>query len=300
MTKATPDARPGDEYAGELIVCGWDEVFILRPPGREKVWSWKAKDTIPEAAGQFRTTDECKPVNGGESILITSSTDGIALVERATGDVGFWTSVPNAHSAELLPCGRLAVASSGAEGGNRLLVFDLDRPEEALFTDELPWAHGVVWDARRERVWALGADELREYELRDWSSDAPSLVRSATFRLPAAGGHDLQPVPKTPLLSVTVNSGAFLFDRDELQFVSHPELGHAPGVKSISVNPLTGRTAFVQADGEHWWADGIRFLDPHGALRTPGGHCYKARWNAGRAISRPGVTTPRPGSPTRR
>ena len=32
---------------------------------------------------KFRSTDECKPVDGGSKILITSSSDGVALVEKA-------------------------------------------------------------------------------------------------------------------------------------------------------------------------------------------------------------------------
>jgi hypothetical protein len=30
----------------ELIVCGWDEVFILDPdhPDKGKLWSWRAAD----------------------------------------------------------------------------------------------------------------------------------------------------------------------------------------------------------------------------------------------------------------
>src|SRR5690606_33304036 len=74
--------------AQTLIACGWDEVFAIDvdEPSR-KVWSWKAADRpeLPEAYRDlFRTTDECKPVSG-DRVLIAASSDGAALVDRASG-----------------------------------------------------------------------------------------------------------------------------------------------------------------------------------------------------------------------
>src|SRR5215211_3031723 len=105
----------------ELIVCGWDEVFILdveaKPAGKNdrRVWTWRAQDR-PELPDEFkplfRTTDECKPDEDGGRILNTSSGSGVALVNRADGRVLFHARVLNAHSAELLPGNRVAVAAS--------------------------------------------------------------------------------------------------------------------------------------------------------------------------------------------
>src|SRR5688572_23608785 len=88
-------AGPGiDPAAGEIVVCGRDEVFIvdLSDP-TSKVWSWRAADRpeIPEELRpKFRTTDECKPLDGGARILITSSGGAAALVERSTGRALWW------------------------------------------------------------------------------------------------------------------------------------------------------------------------------------------------------------------
>ncbi len=106
----------------ELILCGDVEVYVLDlKAGGKKVWSWRAADhpEIPEVVRkQFRTTDDCKPVEGGSKILITSSGGGVALVERAGGRVLFWASVKDAHSTEMLPRNRVLMA--GADG-NRLV-----------------------------------------------------------------------------------------------------------------------------------------------------------------------------------
>jgi hypothetical protein len=72
-----PAFAQGADVEDELILCGWDVVAILKmsdPP--QKIWEWKA-DTCSTLPGllrtRFATTDDCKPVDGGEKVLITSS-----------------------------------------------------------------------------------------------------------------------------------------------------------------------------------------------------------------------------------
>lgn len=120
---------------GELLVCGWDEVYILNVETGAKSFSWKAADRPDLPASykdKFRTTDDCKAVSGNR-ILITASSDGIALVDRRSGKTIFWGICANVHSADLLPGDRIAVACSTREkGGNRLAIFDGHTPEGAL------------------------------------------------------------------------------------------------------------------------------------------------------------------------
>src|SRR5690242_14826423 len=70
-----------------VLVCGWDEVYILNIETGAKGFSWKAAERpeLPAAyKDKFRTTDECKAVAGGR-VLITASSDGVALVDRRSG-----------------------------------------------------------------------------------------------------------------------------------------------------------------------------------------------------------------------
>lgn len=269
----------------ELIVCGWDEVFILdaSDPGAEphKIWSWRAADRpeLPSSyRGKFLATDECKPV-AGNRILITASSDGIALVDRATGKTTFWSQCANAHSAELLPGERIAVACSVREsGGNRLAVFDARTPERELFSTELDSGHGAVWDRGRKILWALAGRELRAHSLADWDSQHPRLKLESGYALPDSGGHELIALHNSPLLAVTTNRSVWFFDRDSRKFTPHPELGGLPGVKGISIHPRTGQIAYVQADHPNWWSDKIRFLKPDRTVRLQGQRLYKVRW----------------------
>ena len=274
----------------ELILCGADEVFILSTwlrgiPNTGRIWSWRAADcpNLRDALhATFRSTDDCKPVEDGKRILITSSSNGVALVERATKRAVFNASVINAHSAEALPGGRIVVASSvsQSEKGNRLVLFDIAAPEKEIFSDPLVSAHGVVWDEKRRILWALGYDELRAYRLGGWETASPALERKGAFALPDTSGHDLSPIPGSPNLFVSTGEHCWYFDRDKGRFAPHDVLADARDVKSYSVNRWTGRIAYTQAEGTDWWTDRVHFLKPKGFLPLPGQRLYKVRWNA--------------------
>ena len=273
----------------QLIVCGWDEVYILDLADRDdsgprKVWSWRAagRDDLPEAYHSlFNTTDECKPFDEGRKILITSSGGAVAYVDRDSDRVLFYGRAANAHSADLLPAGRVAVAASHSQDGkgDRLIIFDQDQPEVELWSEELPWGHGAVWDEGRQVLWALSDDDLRVFELRSWDTDAPGLERVATVRLPERGGHDLYPVPGTPYLAFSTNRHCWLFDRDTREVLLHPDLGELAHVKSISQHPATGQRVHLMGEGGHWWSENLYFTKPADTLHVPGEHFYKARWN---------------------
>jgi hypothetical protein len=274
--------------ADELLVCGGDEVFAIEVShptqgAFKKTWSWHAKDCeeLPENLRKaFATTDDCKPIEGGRKVLISSSSGGCALVEKPSGHVLWSARVPNAHSLEALPGDRIVVASSTAKDGDRLVLFDLAHGGEPLWTTPLLAAHGVVWDISRYCLWALGHEELRRYELKDWKNDKPSLSMTASQRLPDEDGHELQPVPQSNKLVITTHSHVFLFDRDKAAFEPHPDLSDTVNVKCVTVHPVTGRTAYVQAapDGSAWWSDSVKFLSPAETLPLNSGKIYKVRW----------------------
>lgn len=281
--EGTPVVVPEPE---ELIVCGWDEVFILdvrtpiKSPPR-KVWSWTAKEcpNLPaELIGAFRTTDDCKPVAGGSQILITSSSGGVAVVDRATKRSLFHARVANAHSADVLPGGYVVVASSVHEEGNRLVLYRVGSGER-IFEDPLHSAHGAVWDDQRQLLWALGYDQLRAYRLIDGNAEKPSLEKAATYSLPDGGGHDLAPLPGTAELVLSTGKGVFRFDRDRHEFAPYAPIADLGSVKSVNVHPRTGRVAYIQADRPEWWSATIHFLNPKEDLELPGQRLYKARWN---------------------
>lgn len=267
----------------DLVVCGGSEVYIIgsastdSPP--KKLWTWKAADhpEIPEdARKRFYNTADCKPVRGGRQILIACSGGGVALVDRPSGKVKLSAVVRYAHSADILPHGRIVVAASTP--GNKLVVLDDKFPEKIACTVDLPFAHGVVYDRARRMLWALGDNEIRSYRLRAWYSKSPGLELSGTYPLPEGGGHDLYPVPGTAMLSVSVWGHCYLFDTVSHEIKPHDLLPKAYSVKSLSLNPDTGQLAYVRAQGANWWSDKIQLLNPGVTIQLPGERIYKARW----------------------
>src|SRR5688500_6271615 len=217
----------------ELIVCGWDEVFILAlgegpAPAPRKVWSWRAADSPeipPDMHPLFRTTDDCKPIDDGRRIIISSSGGAVALVDRATRRASFVARVTNAHSIEMLPGGRIAAAASvsTAGTGNRLVIFDGATGKE-LASDELRSAHGAVWDEARRTLWALGGDVLRGYTLGP-AGGPTRLERAFEVALPSEGGHDLVAITHCSRLFGSTVRRCFYFARERRQPVPHDTLG---------------------------------------------------------------------------
>ncbi len=273
----------------ELIVCGWDEVFILDMADREasipkKIWSWRAegREDLPEAFWpMFATTDECKPFDEGKKLLITSSSGAVALLDRAGDRILFYARVANAHSADLLPNGRVAVAASHSPDGtgDRLIIFDLAQPDKELWSEELPWAHGAAWDEDRQLLWSLSGHDIRVFELRDWERSAPKLKKVATIRLPERGGHDFYPVPGTPYLGISTRRHCWWFDRDTKEVLLHPVMGEMKGVKSMSQHSESGQIVYVKGEDGHWWSENLYFLEGEDLVHVDSEHFYKARWN---------------------
>jgi hypothetical protein len=281
------DGAKGGESVATLLACGGPQILMLSlrfVSGKAEIVSredWEAGQSpgMPaDMVARFKTTDDCKSIDGGSRILVTSSAGAVAIVERASRRTEFHAIVPGAHSAEVLPGGRVVAAASTAENGNRLIVFDRAKSGVELFTTPLVSAHGTHWIQSERTLWTLNRDELRAYELADWTSDKPSLTLRESFKLPSRGGHDLSPVPGTSSFIVTTEHEALIFDRKTSRFTPHPALGGLVNVKSASIHPVTGRTAFTTADSPEWWTRTVRFLDPAATLAFPNDRLYKVRW----------------------
>jgi len=271
--------------AQHILACGDDQVrrYVIGPQGAEETWRWTAgqSDELPEAfrSRLLEKIDDCKPVSAGREILITASTGGVVLLDASTGAIRFRAHAPMAHSADLLPNGRLAVALSIHAQGDRLEIYDLSRDERPLFHVPLPSGHGVVWDAARERLFALSLDHIQAFALEDWDGASPSLRETARWDLPGGrDGHDLSADPGDSTYVVTTADGAWRFDPDAGAFSTLAPINPTPSVKAVSTDG-DGRTAWVQAE-QSWWAFGFMIAHGDGSLRvaTPDLHLYKVRW----------------------
>ena len=78
---------------------------------------------------------------------------------------------------------------------------------------------------------------------------------------------------------MTTGAHCWLFDRDKRSFKLHPQLRETGHVNSISTNPVTGQIAYVQGEGEKWWAERVLLMQPDRVVDLAGESVYKARWN---------------------
>ena len=145
------------------------------------------------------------------------------------------------------------------------------------FTDlKLPYAHGVIWDETRQRLWALG-DFL--YRLK-FTGGKLSIEKK--FKPPLSPtGHDLFPLHKDAILLVSDNEALYLFDvaTEKLEIISRPH-----GIKSAS--QYHDGTIWISDPAElkgaaDWQSDEVIRGSPNAPqirYRNKGAKFYKARW----------------------
>lgn len=189
----------GSSASDIIFVCGDDKVQMidLSKSNGEQVaimWQWAAKEAtdIPAAYQKMLATlDECKPFEKNTKLMLTSSGGATVVLDIKTKKVFFYAKTPMAHSAEILPNNRIVVANSTHSKGNSIELYDINKPEKVICKDSLYSGHGVVWNKKNKKLYALGYDELREYTLQNWESDSPALELNRYWKLPDEGGHDL-------------------------------------------------------------------------------------------------------------
>lgn len=270
-----------------VFLCGGAQVVqadVVTQDGKATLverWHWRPEESrgMPEKLmRKFITTDDCKPVDSGHKLLITSSGDAVALVAYPSGDTLFSAVVKNAHSAELLPHGLVAVASSDSpdKEGDRLLLFMGDQSSKPIGYLPLEAAHGAVWDAKRNVLWALGGKTLLKIAL-ETTGPIPHFVVERAVDLPEPIGHDLQIAADDSMLYLATTKRVLQVDPEHMTFAPFEPFRGISGVKSLSINAQTKQIAFTEADPGVWWTYTLRFLGPQDTVKLPS-MIYKVRW----------------------
>ncbi|MCF0233528.1 MAG: hypothetical protein HUK22_00960 [Thermoguttaceae bacterium] len=249
------------------------------------VWEWSAADSpeiAPENRGWFSNLSECKTVRGETCVLVVASGGGVALIRIADKKLLFYGFAGgNTHSAAILPDGNIVAASSTGAYLSLFVAPELAEDESVAGPTpvaakvEFFDAHGLVWDSKRETLWAFGGKDLAGYKYVG-TKNAPALEE--IFRVQptgaAFGGHDLAPVPGFDALTAT-GRGVAVFDPAERKIYDVSQMGR---VKSLSVDPQG--TPLMQRAVEEWWSETIFYADeansPVGTF--DGAKFYKARW----------------------
>jgi hypothetical protein len=180
-----------------------------------------------------------------------------------------------------LPNDKIVVALSSDDNGNRIAVYDINKPNQVLFQHQLSSGHGAVWMPERNRFYALGSTVLREYSLKNWDSSAPQLILEKEWSVPLGSAHDLSAVNNNTLLvssnSNSVSAGCvYLFNIDTGTFTVF-ESGILNGdIKSVNYIQETGWLVYTKAE-ESYWTENIYMFNPVKKLTIPGYKMYKVR-----------------------
>jgi len=243
-------------------------------------WEWRALEApqLSEEQRQwFTNPTDAKPVFRGQFLLVTASGGGVALIDAENGAPAFVAYAGgNPHSAELLPDGSVVSASST---GNALKLWAIEQPDAPLQSVELRDAHGVCWDDRGKRLWAIGAEELVALAFGGKDEVEPLKIVER-YTLPDPGGHDLAREAYGPRLLLSTLSGVWIFDPDTVEFTPYPGLANTADVKSVSEpahlsddNP----TLVVRAE-DSWWTNTLQSSSQDWQRHWPDSRIYKARW----------------------
>lgn len=280
-----------------LLTCGKRAIHEIDAETGVASWSlvWADDTSLPAderawLAWYGSGTDEIKAVPDQRAFLISSVCGLLAIVDRDSKVVQVIGWAPGAHSVEALPDGFIAAAISdhpvfppGAPeiSGNQFQIYHRERPREILWHGAAPSAHGVLWDAQRQVLWALEYNRLHRFviDLDPESHSVRACQKAASWILPGASGHDLQWYDADRLL-VSCHIGVYVFDISTETFTSFALLADAVDVKGISRHPHSGEIVYACADpgDEVYTTHALRFVDqPRRVCQAPD-PVYKVRW----------------------
>ncbi len=270
------------------IVCADQSksgIVMIDAQSNNIVWQWtpdRDKTIAPEHKKWFKNIDEVKPVNGTSQLLVTASLGGVAIIDIAKNRAVFYAHDDgNLHSAALLPDGNIVTAASD---GNHLCLFDKTQNRGTFDTVkktnyELEFAHGVVWDKKREILWALGLRQIKAFKYI--KNPSPELVLVEDIDLPAKdfNGHDLYPIPDKDLLFITGEKSVCVFDPESKKIFT---ACNEENLKSIS--QLNGEIIVLRPEIS-WYSQTVRFANGKVAATQKNAKFYKARWLAANTFS---------------
>lgn len=268
-------------FPQELVVCGDNMIYIVDADVAEREgfenavrWEWDAASVASVVGADMQRLDDCKPVDGGTKILATSSRSWAVLLDVATKELLWWSYksadgaslLKNAHSADMLPGGRIAIACSGDDNGagDKIQVFDMAQPNKDVCKASLESAHGVVWNESTQRLYAVGRSKLNVYELTDWNTDSPKLTleKSIDTSENVSGLHDLTLVSDDYLL--LAGKKAALYNLSTERFIALPHFSGSTALKSVNYNMASGDCWYTDATDpenqvDYDWATGAIF-----------------------------------------
>lgn len=238
--------------------------IVIHDTNGQSSWTWNA-DSGKNLSPQLRqclhdvcqaggcTVPENKWANNGQSVVaiygyaavVINHHPGLASDKAVTFGVCLnRDGMDNTHTVELLPDGKIAIATTGTSQTGSIKIFNLNGAQGPLAApiqqlDGIPAAHSLLWDAQRSVLWAAGNDIsavapgsrsiLNAYTYRNGAflpnpethviSNAMHLTTEWGANTPWwDGSHSMTPIPHQRKLLITTDLDVHVYDMDRKTF----------------------------------------------------------------------------------
>ncbi|MDL2210957.1 DUF6528 family protein [Bacteroides sp. OttesenSCG-928-M17] len=269
-------------------------VVIRDAETQQNVWSWDPYTARVPSAHQdwFINPSEVKPVFNKRYILMTASGGAVALIRLSDHKLMFYANCgQNPHSAEILPDGNIVTAESKSGEINTFVVDTVKVLGTKANTVKLGNAHNVVWDKKREYIYATatiqaGVTALFRFKYNNDNPTSPKLTNQSriyTFEK-ESGGHDLFPVyGENDKLWFTATSAVYKFDVST-DTPSCEKVYDMADIKSVCNGP---DGILLLKPTEEWWAEGLMNEKGEALFKMDMARIYKGRWMMNNTFSYP-------------
>lgn len=300
IVKNEPFQLPAKAYV--LAEQSRRAIVIRDAETHRNVWSWDPYTACVPAAQQdwFINPSEVKPVFNRRYILMTASGGAVALIRLADHKLVFYANCgQNPHSAEILPDGNIVTAESRSGEINTFVVDTVKVFGVKANTVKLGNAHNVVWDKKRQYLYATGTMKegitaLFRFKYNGNRSN-PTLTnqtRIYTFDK-ESGGHDLFPVfGEQDKLWLTAASAVYKFDLSGVTDATNNDSAEPSCEKVYDIADI--KSVCNGPDGilmlkptEEWWAEGLVNEKKEELFKMDGSRIYKGRWMIDNTFSYP-------------
>lgn len=277
-------------------------IVIRDAETQRNVWSWDPYTACVPSAHQdwFINPSEVKPVFNKRYILMTASGGAVALIRLSDHKLMFYANCgQNPHSAEILPDGNIVTAESKSGEINTFVVDTVKVLGMKANTLKLGNAHNVVWDRKKECIYATATIQAGVTALfrMKYNGDRnnPQLTnqtRIYTFDK-ESGGHDLFPVyGEEDKLWLTAASAVYKFDltgvtdatTNDSAEPTCEKVYNTADIKSICNGP---DGILMLKPTEEWWAEGLVNEKGEELFKMDGAKIYKGRWMIDNTFSYP-------------
>ena len=228
----------GNIIVGNRASGGKIQIFPANVPtwNRHNVlWEYDTKEGVDGLTMDFDHINDVRRVryHNREHILIAGNGPGLALFDlyEERFVFSYKPQVPvgqrcgmksiSIHAAEMLPDGNYAVADpTGSDRGGPSVRLIYGSNEEPAILQSLPFSgvHGVVWDHKRQLLWAWGGSKLKKYRYISAGKDSYLEQHGVAYKSPdwISAGHGMMPLgPDALIFNCAEGLGVFYIQHEK-------------------------------------------------------------------------------------